>query len=88
MELRRAKSQALPDIEKRDIIDGVKAEEEIIQVKESELTKDMKYIKWPAKVKVASEVVTVFFTTLFMCMLSSAGSRIGLAIITTLLEKF
>ena len=64
------------------------AEFESVDEETHEVTPDMKYIKWPSKVKVASEVVTVFFTTLFMCMLSSAGSIIGLAIITTLLEKF
>ena len=88
MELRRAKSQALPDIEKRDIIDGVKAEEEIIQVKESELTKDMKYIKWPSKKKVFSELVSVAVASIIIAMVIAAGDSIGMTIVNFVLKFF
>lgn len=79
MELRKVKD---PELEKQLKRNGRTEEEAEALVAES------RYIKWPKPSKVAYETFALLCFTIFVTALASAGSRLGLDIVTFLLKTF
>lgn len=52
------------------------------------LTPDMKYIKWPSKKKVFSELVSVAVASIIIAMVIAAGDSIGMTIVNFVLKFF
>jgi len=79
MELKKIKD---PELEKQLERSGRTREEAETMVEES------RYIKWPKRSKVAGETFSLLLFITFVTILASAGSRLGLDIITFLLKTF
>ena len=56
------------------------AEFESVDEETHEVTPDMKYIKWPSKKKVFSELVSVAVASIIIAMVIAAGDSIGMTI--------
>ncbi len=59
--------------------------ENTLDINDIEMTKEMKYIKWPKKKKVFGEMLSVLIGTLVLVMLIAAGDEIGLLLLNMLL---
>lgn len=59
--------------------------ENTLDINDIEMTKEMKYIKWPKKKKIFGEMLSVLIGTLVLVMLIAAGDEIGLLLLNMLL---
>lgn len=59
--------------------------ENTLDINDIEMTKEMKYIKWPKKKKVFGEMLSVLIGTLVLVILIAAGDEIGLLLLNMLL---
>ena len=64
------------------------AEFESVDEETHEVTPDMKYIKWPSKKKVFSELVSVAVASIIIAMVIAAGDSIGMTIVNFVLKFF
>lgn len=62
------------------------AEFESVEEETHDITPDMKYIKWPSKKKVLSELVSVAVASLVVAMIIAAGDNIGMIIVNGILK--
>ena len=64
------------------------AEFESVEQETQDIKPDIKYIKWPSKKKVFSELLSVAVASIIIAMVIAAGDSIGMTIVNFVLKFF
>lgn len=52
-------------------------QKDTLELNENEMTKEMKYIKWPSKAKALTEAVSIIVGVCMLMILIAAGDEVG-----------
>lgn len=89
MELRKIKDlQTEGPFKAQTATENIETDLPNLDTMDFEMTKEMKYIKWPSKKKVFAEALSVIAGTAIFTVIIAAGDEVGALLVNAVLKLF